>query len=36
MIIDALEHRFGFTNLCNLNGGIHTWAEQIDRSMARY
>lgn len=36
MLINNLETRFGFLNLCNLDGGIHAWAEQIDRSMTRY
>lgn len=25
-----LQHRFGFTNLLNLKGGLHAWAQEVD------
>ena len=34
--IQFLSQRFGFTNLINLKGGIHAWAEQVDPEMAVY
>lgn len=33
--IDFLA-RQGFTNLLNLAGGIHAWAERVDPTMAQY
>jgi len=26
----------GFTQACNLKGGIHAWAEQVDGTMPTY
>ncbi len=34
--IARLQQQFGFTNLRNLTGGIHAWAEQVEPTMARY
>ena len=34
--IQFLSQRFGFTNLINLKGGIHAWAQQVDPEMAVY
>lgn len=34
--IQFLSQRFGYTNLINLKGGIHAWAEQIDPEMPVY
>ena len=34
--IQYLSQRFGFTNLLNLKGGIHAWAEQVDPEMTVY
>lgn len=34
--IQFLNQRFGFTNLLNLKGGIHAWAQQIDLAMSVY
>jgi len=34
--IQYLTQRFGFSNLLNLKGGIHTWALQIDPNMPTY
>lgn len=34
--IEQLEEKHGFTNLYNLRGGILAWAEEIDKSMAKY
>ena len=34
--IQYLNQRFGYTNLLNLKGGIHAWAQQIDPSMPVY
>ena len=34
--IQFLSQRFGFTNLVNLKGGIHAWAEQVDPEMPVY
>ncbi len=34
--IQYLNQRFGFTNLLNLKGGIHAWAQQIDFAMPVY
>lgn len=36
MVVKFLSKEFGFTNLYNLEGGIHAWATQIDKNMARY
>jgi rhodanese-related sulfurtransferase len=30
-----LEHH-GFSDVCNLNGGIEAWAQQVDPGMNRY
>lgn len=35
-VISALEERFGFDNLYNLNGGILEWQEDVDNEMERY
>lgn len=34
--IQYLSQRYGFTNLVNLKGGIHAWAQQIDLTMPVY
>ena len=34
--IEFLSRNHGFTNLVNLTGGIHAWAEEIDPEMAKY
>jgi rhodanese-related sulfurtransferase len=34
-VANFLEHN-GFTNMVNLTGGIHAWAQQIDQSMPTY
>lgn len=34
--IQFLSQRFGYTNLINLKGGIHAWAEQVDPEMPVY
>lgn len=34
--IQFLSQRHGYTNLINLKGGIHAWAEQVDPEMAVY
>ena len=34
--IQFLSQRFGFTNLINLKGGIHAWAEEVDPEMPVY
>lgn len=36
VVIQALEQRFGFTNLYNLKGGILAWAREIDPSVPQY
>lgn len=36
VVIQALEQRFGFTNLYNLKGGILAWAREIDPSIPQY
>ena len=35
-VIQALEQRFGFTNLYNLKGGILAWSKEIDPSVPQY
>ena len=35
VITQTLEAQ-GFTNVFNLKGGIHKWAEEIDVAMAKY
>jgi adenylyltransferase/sulfurtransferase len=35
-VIGALEERFGFENLYNLDGGILEWQEDVDNDMERY
>jgi rhodanese-related sulfurtransferase len=35
-IIAELQHRFGFTNLYNLTGGILAWADKVDPSVKKY
>lgn len=34
--IRLLENKFAFQNLYNLEGGIHAWAEEIDKEMEQY
>jgi rhodanese-related sulfurtransferase len=36
VVIQALEQRFGFTNLYNLKGGILAWAREVDPSVPQY
>ncbi len=36
MVVKFLTEEFGYKNLYNLNGGIHAWAMQIDKKMAKY
>ena len=36
VVIQALEQRFGFTNLYNLKGGILAWSKEIDPSIPQY
>lgn len=35
-IIAELQHRFKFTNLYNLSGGILAWSDKIDSSVKKY
>lgn len=35
-VILALQQRFGFTNLYNLEGGILAWSEEIDPTVPQY
>lgn len=35
-VILALQQRFGFTNLYNLEGGILAWSDEIDPSVPKY
>lgn len=35
-IVDALEKRFGFTNVYNLKGGISAWSNEIDPAVPLY
>ncbi|HEU5290521.1 MAG TPA: molybdopterin-synthase adenylyltransferase MoeB [Cyclobacteriaceae bacterium] len=34
--IEALERKFGFSNLYNLKGGVLAWADEIDKSLPKY
>ncbi len=34
--IQYLAQRHGFSNLINLKGGVHAWAEQVDPTMPTY
>ena len=34
--VAALQHRFGFTNLFNVEGGILAWSDEIDPSIPLY
>jgi len=36
MIVKFLSEELGFTNLYNLDGGIHAWATHIDKTMTKY
>ena len=36
MVVKFLSEELGFSNLYNLNGGIHAWATSIDKGMAKY
>jgi rhodanese-related sulfurtransferase len=35
-VIQALETKFGCTNLYNLQGGILAYADQVDSSLTKY
>lgn len=35
-VIAELQHRFGFTNLYNLAGGILAWSDKIDPTVRKY
>lgn len=35
-VVDALEKRFGFTNVYNLKGGILAWSDEVDPSVPKY
>ena len=35
-LIQQLEAGYDFDNLYNLEGGINSWADQVDNSMQRY
>jgi len=35
-VANFLEQRHGFTNVINLAGGIDSWAQEVDTSLARY
>lgn len=35
-VIEALETQLGYTNLCNLKGGILAWADEVDQTMSKY
>lgn len=34
--IEALERKFGFSNLYNLKGGVLAWADEVDKSLPKY
>ncbi len=36
MQVAAFLQRMGFTQVINLSGGIHAWAQQVDPSMPTY
>jgi rhodanese-related sulfurtransferase len=36
MQVAAFLERQGFTNVSNLTGGIHAWAQQVDPTVAMY
>ena len=36
MQVAAFLERHGFSQLSNLTGGIHAWANQVDHAMAKY
>jgi rhodanese-related sulfurtransferase len=36
MQVAAFLERQGFTNVTNLTGGVHAWAQQVDPAMATY
>jgi rhodanese-related sulfurtransferase len=36
VVIQALEQRFGFTNLYNLKGGILAWSKEVDPTIPQY
>jgi rhodanese-related sulfurtransferase len=36
MQVAAFLERQGFTNVTNLTGGIHAWAQQVDPTVAMY
>lgn len=35
-VVDALEKRFGFTNVYNLKGGITAWSNEVDPTVPKY
>ena len=36
MQVAAFLERNGYTNITNLTGGVHAWAQQVDSSMQKY
>ena len=36
MSVASFLERNGFTNVINLTGGVHAWAQQVDSSMPTY
>lgn len=36
IVTQALEKQHGFSNVYNLKGGIHAWADEIDNSLPKY
>lgn len=36
IITQTLEKQNGFTNVFNLQGGIHAWSDEIDSSITKY
>ena len=36
MQVAAFLERNGFSNVTNLTGGVHAWADQVDPSMPKY